>query len=117
MGIGTAQLDSRLTHGLRLQAIGMKLGIGAKNSIRRKVSAITRRYPGLLGLELEAKQATLGNRKREFLVKVRLILPGYDRIVAKRAEAFHVALAHAFHVAERQLRRRATRSRHKGLEV
>ncbi|MDQ8204292.1 HPF/RaiA family ribosome-associated protein [Pelagicoccus sp. SDUM812003] len=111
MGIVEETLEGRLSHGLRVQAIGMKLGRSAQEAIRRKAEAMTRRYPGLLGLAVELRRVVLGPRRSEYLVKARLVLPGYDRIVAKRSEELGLALANAFEVADRQLRRRATRAR------
>lgn len=106
---GNEHLEKRLSHGLTLQAVGLRLGNAIKETIGRKAASMTRRYPGLLGLALEVRRVASGARRSEFLVKARLVLPGYDRIVAKRAEELEAAVAHTFEVADRQLRRRATR--------
>lgn len=101
---------------LMMEFVRMKSKGRVKTFIQRKAEGIFRRYPRLEGIRINVKQEAENSGNPSYIAQTRLVLPGYDRIIEKRGAALFEAVAEAFEVADRQLRKRArlfkTRQRH-----
>jgi len=92
---------------LRVEFVRTKPKGSVGRFIRRKAESIFRRYPRLEGLRINVKREKQGSKSPRYIAQTRLILPGHDRIVEKRATAAFAAISEALEVADRQLRKQA----------
>lgn len=92
---------------LMINAEGVPLGEPLIEDIRRNAMNVFRRYPRLLGMKIDLKLENAKQSYRNHVARVRLILPGHDKLVEKSGEDLRSLVGRTFDVADRQLRRRA----------
>ena len=95
------------SNNITIEAHGVTVGEASKERIRRGAQAIFRRYPNLLGIRAGLKLESAKRTLRNYALRVRLELPGYDEIVEKKGADRNTLISEVLEVAERQLRRRA----------
>ena len=92
---------------IKIDSVDFRLRPRFRDAALSKASALFRRHSELLGLLVKLRRKETGNAVSEFSATVRLVLPGYDRVVVKRGNQLAAVIAEALEVADRQLRRRA----------
>ena len=92
---------------LLINAEGVPLRPSMVEAIRRNVSSVFRRYPNLLGVKIDLKLDHAKQSYRNHVARVRLILPGHDKVVEKQGADLGSLIGRTFEVANRQLRKRA----------
>jgi len=92
---------------LLMKFVRLKPRSRVKSFIQRKADGIFRRYPRLEAIRINVKRESESSANPSYIAQTRLVLPGYDRIIEKRGAALFEAIAEAFEVADRQLRKRA----------
>lgn len=101
---------------LLMEFVRLKPRARVRSFIQRKADGVFRRYPRLERIRINVKREAESGANPSYVAQTRLVLPGYDRIIEKRGAALFEAIAEAFEVADRQLRKRArffkTRQRH-----
>ncbi len=85
----------------------MRLHSGYRDTLLEKASSLFRRHSQLLGIKLKLRRNETGKALAEYSATVRLVLPGYDKIVVKRGQQLSTVISETLEVAGRQLRRRA----------
>ncbi|MCH6257567.1 HPF/RaiA family ribosome-associated protein [Puniceicoccaceae bacterium K14] len=97
--------DNSLSKNLSINSVGARVTASVRSYLDKKSQSVFRRYPNLLGMEIDLKYDK--NVPEGYLARSRLVLPGYDRIVEKKGSSMYTAIARLMEVSERQLRRRA----------
>ena len=90
-----------------INAEGVNLRPSMVEAIRRSSENIYRRYPRLLGMKIDLKIENAKQSYRNHVARVRLILPGHDKVVEKKGSDLGSLMGRTFEVANRQLRKRA----------
>jgi ribosome-associated translation inhibitor RaiA len=92
---------------LLVEVTNLESKAGVLSYINERADGVFRRYPSLEGIRINLKPETTGSRNSDFIAQIRLVLPGYDKIVQKRSSEVFEAISEVFDVADRQLRKRA----------
>ena len=90
-----------------INAEDVRLQPSMMDAIRRNVRSVFRRYPKLLGVKLDLKLDHAKRSYRNHVARVRLILPGHDKVIEKKGLDLGRLIGTTFEVADRQLRKRA----------
>ncbi len=96
---------------MSVEAVDFRLSGAFRRELAAKAGSLFRRHADLLGVKLRLRREDTGRAVRGYRATVRLVLPGYDRIVVKRGEELGSLLSEVWEVSARHLRRRARLSR------
>lgn len=92
---------------IHIETVDMKLNSGYRETLVEKAGSLFRRHGQLLGIKLNLRRKETGKALTEYSATVRLVLPGYDKIVVKRGQQLSAVISETLEVSARQLRRRA----------
>ena len=98
---------------LMINAEGLSLRPSMLEVIRKQAGSVLRRHPRLLGMKIDLKLDSAKQSYRSHVARIRLVLPGYDKVVEKKGTELGALLGRAFEVANRQMRKRARERRTK----